>query len=161
MRVASQVAGQCDVRCPRAMPAPALLSLLTTRCPLYSLLGARSTLSTHYSVPALLTSRCPLYSLLGARSTHYSVAALLTSRCPLYSLYSVHLYTVPLHRAYPLRLHRLLLTYLLTVLTILTMRRVACAAHELRGKLLLYLLHLLYLPWQSKAPAKDVTIKYK
>ena len=69
--------------------------------------------------------------------------------------------TVPLHRAYPLRLHRLLLTYLLTVLTILTMRRVACAAHELRGKLLLYLLHLLYLPWQSKAPAKDVTIKYK
>ena len=122
---------------------------------------ARSTLSTHYSVPALLTSRCPLYSLLGARSTHYSVAALLTSRCPLYSLYSVHLYTVPLHRAYPLRLHRLLLTYLLTVLTILTMRRVACAAHELRGKLLLYLLHLLYLPWQSKAPAKDVTIKYK
>ena len=43
-----------------------------------------------------------------------ALLSLLTSRCPLYSLYSVHLYTVPLHRAYPLRLHRLLLTYLLT-----------------------------------------------
>ena len=108
---------------------------------------ARSTLSTHYSVPALLTTRWPLYSLAGARSTHSTQCTSTRCRC-----------TAPTPCACTASY---LLTYLLTVLTILTMRRVACAAHELRGKLLLYLLHLLYLPWQSKAPAKDVTIKYK